>query len=387
MGSPGAGKTALLEATARRLRCSRRLDALTGDLATERDADRPAQPANGARARTVHGSMTTSQPLAMLIADPPGIRPVATAAELRDVLPALDFFWLDVFAGDDAAKKDLLAQLRLDAADTAWALRFGQVMRMAIGRAGVRVVTSLSEPDGAIDEVHVLCSPGYVLTVWSGDPAALDEPRRHFLDRVAELRKSPFHAAAIVLQLLLATLDQAITVLDTKLHEAQERLYRAPDASEFAALTREMQRLHSRWASFDRYGSAVRSAIVGVEAVPGMDPRGAAELNDYAEQVEDAEQRLHDRTELASGIMQDYAAATAHRQADQINRLTLVSLIFLPITFITGFFGMNFGWLSRSISSAGAFVSLGVILPGLSVVLTIGWLRRRNIIWTSRPRS
>src|SRR5262249_42369264 len=153
-------------------------------------------------------------------------------------------------------------------ADIAWALRFGQVMRIAVGRAGVRVVTSLAETSGAIYEVHVLCSPGCVLTVWSGNPAALDEARRHFLDRVAELRKSPFHAAAIVLQLLLATLDQAITVLDTELHEAQERLSRSPDASEFATLTREMQQLHSRWASFDRYGSAVRSAIVAVEAVP-----------------------------------------------------------------------------------------------------------------------
>jgi hydrogenase nickel incorporation protein HypB len=39
MGSPGAGKTAVLEATARRLD-SRRLGALAGDLATEHDADR-----------------------------------------------------------------------------------------------------------------------------------------------------------------------------------------------------------------------------------------------------------------------------------------------------------------------------------------------------------
>jgi hydrogenase nickel incorporation protein HypB len=40
MGSPGAGKTAVLEATARRLGASRRLGALAGDLATERDAER-----------------------------------------------------------------------------------------------------------------------------------------------------------------------------------------------------------------------------------------------------------------------------------------------------------------------------------------------------------
>ncbi len=40
MGSPGAGKTALLEATARALAGKRRLAAITGDLETERDAER-----------------------------------------------------------------------------------------------------------------------------------------------------------------------------------------------------------------------------------------------------------------------------------------------------------------------------------------------------------
>jgi hydrogenase nickel incorporation protein HypB len=42
MGSPGAGKTAILEATARALR-HRRVGALTGDLATDRDAERVAR--------------------------------------------------------------------------------------------------------------------------------------------------------------------------------------------------------------------------------------------------------------------------------------------------------------------------------------------------------
>jgi len=110
-----------------------------------------------------------------------------------------------------------------------------------------------------------------------------------------------------------------------------------------------------------------------------MDPRGAAEFNDYAEQVEDTEHRLHDRSEWASSILQNHAAAVAKRQADQISRLTLVSIIFLPLTFITGFFGMNFNWMIQIIGSADAFVLLGVILPTLCVVLTVVWLRRRRL--------
>ena len=40
MGSPGSGKTALLEATARALGAGRRLAAMSGDLATDHDAER-----------------------------------------------------------------------------------------------------------------------------------------------------------------------------------------------------------------------------------------------------------------------------------------------------------------------------------------------------------
>ena len=128
---------------------------------------------------------------------------------------------------------------------------------------------------------------------------------------------------------------------------------------------------------------AVRERVfsaVAVEAVPGMDPQGAAELNDYVEHVEDTERRLHDRSGWASTILQDHAAAVAKRQADQINRLTLVSIIFLPLTFITGFFGMNFGWMTQIIGGADAFVLLGVILPTLCVALTLVWLRRSELI-------
>ena len=43
MGSPGSGKTAILEATARALRETVRLGAMSADLATERDAERLAR--------------------------------------------------------------------------------------------------------------------------------------------------------------------------------------------------------------------------------------------------------------------------------------------------------------------------------------------------------
>ena len=107
--------------------------------------------------------------------------------------------------------------------------------------------------------------------------------------------------------------------------------------------------------------TAVRSAIVGIEAL-GIDQRGAAELNTYADQIDDIEHRLHERYQWGADIAQSSAAAIAKRQGEQINRLTIVSLTFLPITFLTGFFGMNFDWMINTLGSPAAFFLLGILV-------------------------
>jgi hypothetical protein len=62
-------------------------------------------------------------------------------------------------------------------------------------------------------------------------------------------------------------------------------------------------------------------------------------------------------------------------------RLTLVATIFLPLTLSTSFFGMNFGWMTARIGTAGAFFGLGVVFPVLVMVGTVmlmGRLTRRG---------
>jgi magnesium transporter len=49
--------------------------------------------------------------------------------------------------------------------------------------------------------------------------------------------------------------------------------------------------------------------------------------------------------------------------------LTVVATIFLPLTFITGFFGMNFGWMVDEIDTQMAFWLLGIGTPVVGVLL------------------
>ena len=69
----------------------------------------------------------------------------------------------------------------------------------------------------------------------------------------------------------------------------------------------------------------------------------------------------------------------AEQNALASQRLTLVSTVFLPLTVTTGFFGMNFGWLTDHIGTPAAFVMFGVVVPVLFVLGSLGFVRRYGV--------
>jgi magnesium transporter len=74
-----------------------------------------------------------------------------------------------------------------------------------------------------------------------------------------------------------------------------------------------------------------------------------------------------------------HASLAANRQAASGQHLAVVATIFLPITFLVGFFGMNFAVLVNDLQQGWAtFVTFGMLLNVVCVVGTTWWLRRRG---------
>ena len=67
--------------------------------------------------------------------------------------------------------------------------------------------------------------------------------------------------------------------------------------------------------------------------------------------------------------------------------VSVVATIFVPLTFITGFFGMNFGWMVDGIDTQVAFWLLGFVVPAAAAALSWRFLVRRFVIGDRSARS
>jgi magnesium transporter len=75
---------------------------------------------------------------------------------------------------------------------------------------------------------------------------------------------------------------------------------------------------------------------------PYIDPKSAAYFRDLHDHLIRASEIVESYRDLVSNMLDAYLATISNRLNEVMKRLTLLATIFMPITFITGFFGMNF---------------------------------------------
>lgn len=323
------------------------------------------------------------------LTDAQGVSTPWSGEDVAAQLPRDSFFWLDVANATEDEIAGLAAALQLDEALGAWLPRFGQSARFEASPQYLRISTWADAGTGGVVEGHLLYSPAWLITVFGAAVSGMDGARQGFRSLSGRIAAHPDYALVIVLNELVTGFYPRLERADELLDRLEDQIFLDPAADQLlslADLRRELSSLHRLLVPLrDRVKTLVRT----IGGVPGISAEVSPWFQSYSERLADLVDLIDDYRQRTTEAMEGYGASLANRQSEQINQLTVISWVFLPITFLTGYFGMNFNWaIDQLLATRDDFLLLGVGLPLLSLGLTLllfkslGWVgtwRRKKL--------
>jgi magnesium transporter len=97
------------------------------------------------------------------------------------------------------------------------------------------------------------------------------------------------------------------------------------------------------------------------------------DIYDHTIQVIDTTESFRDST---GSLLDLYLSTVSNRTNDVMKVLTMISTIFMPLTFIAGVYGMNFEHMPELGWRYGYFVVLGLMI--ISIIIMLMWFRRKK---------
>ncbi len=240
------------------------------------------------------------------------------------------------------------------------------------------VVARMVHPEtGAIEQVAFVLGPGYLLSFQEAAGDVFDPVRQRIETEGSRLRGEGED------YLLYALLDLIVDAAFTTV----ERLGDATEALEEAVLGTPGPTVRGAIAGLRREIIVLRRAVWPLREVIAALARAESDLvtdktrlylrdaQDHVVQAADALESLRD---VLAGISDLYLSAVSARQNEVMKALTVIGAVFLPITFLTGLYGMNFDDMPE-LTMPGAYptflVALAVISIGTLLVFRIKrWL-------------
>jgi magnesium transporter len=292
-----------------------------------------------------------------------------------------EFFWLELHASSPEEVRDLGDLFGLHPMAIKDLLAFGQ--RPKIDDYGDRVLLvyygARLDGDGrpVLSEVQLVVSGSYIVSLHRDPAPELDELRATFEQRPPTNESFVIYS---VLDVLTDTFFPVLATMDEEIDELENAVIELPTDEQLQRLFRFKRDL----VTLRKVVTPMRDlfARAGDDII---DLRGLeAGARDYFRDVYDHLIRISDLIDsyrdLLTGAMDVYLSTVSNRLNVVMKQLTIIATIFLPLTFVTGFFGQNFSWLVGNIRGLGAFLAYGIGGLVVAVVALVMWFRRSGYL-------
>jgi magnesium transporter len=191
------------------------------------------------------------------------------------------------------------------------------------------------------DQLNIFTGPNYVLTLQRDYQDCLDPLRERIRVGKGLIRQRPaMYLAYALLDVVLDYYFPTMAALGDYLESLEESLFNNPDKqvlNQILSVKREVIKLRRIvWPERDKLNEILR---LEEDIVPEELRKYFKDVYDHSVQVIDL---LDNYKETTSSLTELYLSHVSNRMNEIMKVLTIISSIFIPLSFVAGVYGMNF---------------------------------------------
>jgi magnesium transporter len=287
------------------------------------------------------------------------------------------FFWVDLHRPTDAELDVIREGFGFHPLAVEDSEHFGQRPKFEEYDDFVFLVVYGASPDeDGLVEVHCFYSERFLVTVHRDECPAFAEVRRRYYRGTARLERG----VTVLYRVIDALTDSFFPLLadfDDRIDEVEDQTFSAPGDESLQEIFGMKRFLVGIRKVITPQRDMFASLLTHVDELPGMtrdDERYFRDVYDHLIRISDLVDSYRD---LLTSAMDVYLSSVSTRLNVVMKQLTVIATVFLPLSFVVGFFGQNFGWMVRHISTGWTFWVLGVGTE-VAVLLAFVYLFKRR---------
>jgi magnesium transporter len=232
----------------------------------------------------------------------------------------------------------------------------------------------------SVAEVHCFITQKCIISIHQGNCPALAAVG----DRIANHHSADVAAPqAVIFYLIMDTLiDSFFPVLsdfDDSIDDLESAILKNPTEEQLGTLFTMKRQIMTIRKVITPQRDMISSLNGGMVEIPGMTDAGSAyfrNLYDHLIRISDMVDAYRD---LIGGAMDTHLSMVSNRLNVIMKQLAMIATIFLPLGFLTGFFGQNFSWpIAHLQVGFGYFLFLGIGSEVVAIVLLLLLFKRRG---------
>jgi magnesium transporter len=226
-----------------------------------------------------------------------------------------------------------------------------------------------------IEQVSLIVGSNYVLSFQERPCAVLDSVRERIRTGKGQVRK--MGADYLAYRLIDAIVDNYFVVM--------ENLGERSEAVEDKVLVDgHEETLHEIYV-LKREIILMRKAVWPLRELIGVLQRGETNLirkttqvylRDVYDHVIQAIDTVETFRDILSGLMDIYLSSISNRLNGIMKVLTMIATLFIPLTFLTGLYGMNFAWMPPK-DQVWGYPAILVLMASVAIGMLVFFRRKR----------